>query len=345
MAAPQGRQPVLAVAPLPRHALSMGNRGLAAARGPVEQRKNVGTVWVTGIAGFLGGHVAQRFKSEGWSIAGVGHGARGHNAVDADVSLPSLEQLAALTGLPDVVVHAAGTGAVGPSLADPLLDFQRAVGSTAFLLDYLRRNAPHARAILPSSAAVYGVQNDAPIDERTEPNPVSPYGAHKLAAEIICRQASISFGQPCAVIRFFSLYGPGLRKQLLWDLARRLEPKPETLLLDGQGDEVRDLLFIDDAVELIWQAAHWKDAFVCVNGGTGAPSRIAHVAQAMIDALSPSTKLAFSGRARAGDPRFLCANTKRAQDLGYAHTTPLTEGVRRYTAWFQEQSRAENPGQ
>src|SRR5262249_35777614 len=153
------------------------------------------------------------------------------------------------------VVHAAGSGSVGSSFTAPLRDFERGVATTATLLDILRRVAPKAMVVIPSSAAVYGTQPEGKIAEDAPLAPISPYGAHKLAAELICRQAHFNFGQPVTVLRLFSLYGPGLRKQLLWDLAARLRAQPARILLGGTGTETRDLLFIDDAVELIWRVA------------------------------------------------------------------------------------------
>lgn len=322
-------------------------RGSPARHGDV---RIVGIVWVTGIAGFLGSHTARRFQSEGWVTAGIGHKASAETPglvevvarfgqtsalVDAPITLDSLQRLADIAGAPDVVVHAAGSGTVGQSFSDPLLDFERAAGSTAALLEFLRRSAPAARLILPSSAAVYGVQPDAPIAETTPPDPVSPYGAHKLASEIICRQAHLSFGQPSIIIRFFSIYGPGLQKQLLWDLANRLRLAPERLVLQGTGLETRDLLYIDDAVELIWQAAHWRQSHLCVNGGTGQATRVGQIAQTLISLMSPNTALQFSEETRKGDPRFLSADVSQLVSLNFRHATPFADGAARYVSWFK----------
>src|SRR4030095_13057401 len=89
--------------------------------------------------------------------------------------------------------------------------------------------APAAILIYPSSAAVYGVVKQAPIGESSPIAPVSPYGLHKAMAEELCSTQSKHFGLRCAIVRFFSVYGPGSRKQLLWDLAQKIEASPAAI--------------------------------------------------------------------------------------------------------------------
>lgn len=309
-------------------------------------------IWITGARGFLGRYVARRFADAGWSVAGLGLSGPADAALDAlplarigdrpawlegIIDGPMLEKLLDLTGPPDAVFHAAGSGAVGPSFADPLRDFRMAVESTALVLDLLRRCAPTARFVLPSSAAVYGCQPSGPIAEDTPPDPVSPYGTHKLAAEWLCRSAARNFGQPCAVIRYFSLYGPELRKQLLWDIATRLASDPEEIVLAGTGEETRDMLFAADAAELAFKVmTRADDAFCTVNGGTGAASTVREVAESLIAALGTRTKVRFNGNVRSGDPVHLQADIALAAGLGFKPRCSLAEGVRAYAAWWRD---------
>jgi UDP-glucose 4-epimerase len=309
-------------------------------------------VWIAGIAGFLGGNAARRFLAEGWTVVGIGNprrfGAdelavsnlRGRQAlVEGLLTIETLEAAFAMAGPPDVVVHAAGSGAVSASFSKPLEDFERAVTTTAILLEVLRRRAPNARLILASSAAVYGVCSASPIGEDDPLAPVSPYGAHKLMAELLCRQAHINFGQSVAVLRLFSLYGPGMQKQLLWDLCERLRPRPSELTMDGTGGEVRDFLFIDDAVELIWLAGCSAINKLLVNGGTGQATTVRDVAENLIRRVSPETRLIFTGKIRSGDPSYLCADTARMKNIGFFPKIGLEEGLNRYIQWLHKIDR------
>lgn len=303
--------------------------------------------WITGAAGFLGRNTVPALEASGWRVIGLGHPPRVEvdarpasetnrmpTFVEGPLDITCLDRALALSGAPDLVLHAVGNGSVGPSFSDPLTDFQRAVVPTAVLLDVLRRHAPAARLVMVSSAAVYGVQPDAPISENTAPAPVSPYGAHKLAAEILCRQACVSFGQKVTILRFFSLFGPGLRKQLLWDLSSRLTSRPKRLELAGTGEETRDMLHVSDAAALIALVAEveWS-GLLLLNGGTGRRSTVRAIAEGLVRRLSPETELFFSGEIRNGDPRHLVADAARASALGFTPRLDLDAGLDIYAAW------------
>src|SRR3569623_1343978 len=97
----------------------------------------------------------------------------------------------------------------------PMLDWQRTVGSAMSVLEYLRSQRPHASLVVPSSAAVYGMASEMPTPVHAALRPHSPYGTHKAMTEDLCRSYARHFGTRAAVVRYFSLYGICLRKQLL----------------------------------------------------------------------------------------------------------------------------------
>ena len=119
-----------------------------------------GVAFVTGAAGFLGGAVSGAFVRAGWRVASFdrspGWAAGCAHWTTGDIHRDALARAAAETGPPDVVFHAAGGGSVGASVADPQGDFVRTVLSLRQTLVFLQAEAPGARLIYPSSAAVYG---------------------------------------------------------------------------------------------------------------------------------------------------------------------------------------------
>jgi UDP-glucose 4-epimerase len=302
-------------------------------------------LWITGAHGFIGRYVAQAFARGGWSVFGIGHGswreaeARSWGLeywLEADITPGSLKTLCATAGTPDVIFHAAGGSSVAQSVTHPVRDFDRTVGTTSVLLDTIRRAAPEVLLVLPSSAAVYGIAGNGPIKESAALNPVSPYGLHKCLAEHLVRGAHQLGGFRYAIIRYFSIYGPGLRKQLLWDLAQKLSSKPKDVVLFGTGEETRDFLHVEDAARFAVTVADTmagRDPLI-VNGGSGDSVPVRDIAKTLGSLLSPQTEIRFNGTQRTGDPVHYQADTHLMRHLGFRPAWNLEKGVASYVDWL-----------
>ena len=303
----------------------------------VPKPRGTGVAFVTGAAGFLGGAVSAALVRAGWRVAGfdLAPGWAGGCAhwITGALHRDALARAAGEIGVPDLVFHAAAGSSVGASLADPEGDFARTVGSLREALAFLRAEAPAARLIYPSSAAVYGAASAPALAESSELEPMSPYGQHKLQAETEIAEA----GRDAVILRFFSLYGPGLRKQLLWDLARRLASSPKRLELSGTGEERRDFLYVDDAVRLVGLAveAPVGGEPLTLNGGRGEGVSVRRMAETLADAFGSQAAIAFSGETRPGDPTALVAEVSQARTLGFEPEVGLEDGCRRFARWFQ----------
>jgi len=286
------------------------------------------TILVAGGAGFVGQHTVRGFKNLGFEVVAVGHGC--------PVSEISKESLTALDIRPELVVNCAGSGSVGASLADPHLDFKKTVEGTKALLEFIRLHAPKAKLIQLSSPAVQGMHDDTPIKISDPRNPVSPYGAHKSQAEDLCAFYGKTYSLNIAIIRFFSLYGPGLRKQLLWDACHKLKDKPQTVEFWGDGHETRDWLYIDDAMALIMKVAHDQSPGISLfNGGAGQRCTIHEMLLKLVRAFGLSTHIEFNGRSREGDPKFYQAEISGSSKLGWRPEVSLEDGISRYVSWFK----------
>jgi UDP-glucose 4-epimerase len=303
------------------------------------------SVWVTGAHGFLGRNLCRCMARNGFRVVAIGHGewAAGepaewgiHTWECSNINLPALERLEAKTAKPYAIFHAAGSGSVPMSVIDPRRDFHRTVGTTLDVLEYIRLKSPKTKCIYPSSAAVYGSVPKGRIKEDTPMNPVSPYGAHKQMTEILCQTYSSHFGTSVAILRFFSLYGPGLKKQLLWDLCSKLETADGEIPLYGTGDETRDWLHVDDAVELLLLALENASPDIYpVNGGTGIGTTVRDVAEGIQALFGTEGRIAFQGIFREGDPRFFLADMARAESWGFRPGRDLREGIKEYVKWFK----------
>lgn len=292
---------------------------------------------VTGCFGYLGRQVVRRLATAGWRVVGIGHGTDGvplAETVEADVDLAGLRALIAEKGAPRLVVHCAGTGSVGAAAIDPHREFRRSVGATADVIEAIRLDAPEAVLVYPSSAAVYG--GSAQPSRETDPlRPVSAYGAHKVACEELVRSASRDLGLTTRIVRFFSLYGEGLRKQLLWDACQRLAGDPRELVLFGTGEESRDFMHGSDAARLIERLADpCLGRFVLVNGGTGRDTPVRRIAELLVEGLGVRTAIRFGGESHEGNPAHLVADvTELGRITGFAPAIELETGIRDYANW------------
>lgn len=298
-----------------------------------------GLALVTGARGFIGRHCALHLAKRGWQVVGIGRGEwppADHREwgverwIEADVDELSVAKSG--DGL-DLVIHCAGGAHVGASIDDPMRDFRATVDSTVALLDYLRRAESNARVVYPSSAAVYG-SAPPPIHEDTPARPLSPYGAHKGMAEQACRTYASMFGLNVSVVRLFSVYGPGLRKQLFWEACMKMQTGSASF--GGSGDEMRDWLHVADAVSLICLAAdHASPDAPVVNGGTGQGTPVREAVDLLAREFD-GVAAEFTGSVRTGDPQHIVADIGRALDWGWSPTYTLADGIREYVSWFKK---------
>lgn len=296
-------------------------------------------VWITGAAGFIGTAVSKRFVNAGWQAVAIDRRPPepGHPLADAVVasfiSDPGLRLALQRTGRPDVVFHGAGTATVGRASANPAGATADTVTSTETIVNFLSHHAPYARLIVPSSAAVYGNAGDKLLTEDLDPQPISLYGRLKLDVEKLCR---LSQGPHATAIRFFSVYGPGLRKQLPWELANRILKGESPITLFGTGDETRDFLHVDDAAELVLRVAIRGDfALPIVNGGSGQPVTVRDFAQTLASACGRNTAFTFNGNSRPEDPQHYRADISRARELGWKPQIDLRTGLADYAKWVK----------
>ena len=296
---------------------------------------------VTGANGTIGRHVSQKLVRGGWQLVGIGHGSWSENEQaqwgisrwsEGDVSLESLR---ALRLVPDLIIHCAGSGAVGASISAPHTDFQRTVATTAAVLEYLRVDCPDAKLVYPSSAAVYGVAEHQPMVEGSALRPVSPYGVHKKIAEEMVREHARLFGLKCAVVRLFSIYGEEFRKQLLWDACRRIAANEADFF--GTGNETRDWLHVSDAAKLLIASGEYASVECpVVNGGYGVSVTVRDVVTELFRLMGRKDLPSFCGTQRPGDPLHYHADMRLALATGWQPEIGWREGLASYVSWFKQ---------
>jgi UDP-glucose 4-epimerase len=300
------------------------------------------TVLVTGAYGFLGRFTSLHFKNQGWRVIGMGHGHWGFENpfeygiarwIEADIDFYTLSKINEEL---NCVVHCAGGSSVGDSVQYPLHDFNKTVSASINLLEYLRIHQPLAKFIYPSSAAVYGKKINKAIKETDTLCPISPYGFHKRIVEELCASYSTNFSISTMIIRFFSVYGPGLKKQLLWDACNKLQ-LGGNIIFSGTGEETRDWIHVNDAAKLIFCLALSVEKNKIINGGTGETRTTNHIIKSLSSLFEDNCNVVFNQEYREGDPKHYWANISKAKKLNWQPKIKIEDGLREYVEWFKRQ--------
>jgi UDP-glucose 4-epimerase len=234
----------------------------------------------------------------------------------------------------DICINCSGAASVPDSIKNPSRDYELNVHNVFLVLESIRVNNPQCKFINISSAAVYGNPKSFPVSEGHPTEPLSPYGFHKLQAEQLCKEYFQFFGIKTSSLRIFSAYGPGLKKQIFWDLHVKSKHSP-VIELFGTGNETRDFIFIDDivaAVEAIINNGSFNADIY--NVGSGSPSRIQTIAQLLLKQLKWKGSIEFSGSKRQGDPDFWQADISKLSALGFHPEISIDEGIKKYAAWL-----------
>jgi UDP-glucose 4-epimerase len=274
-------------------------------------------ILITGSTGFIGGSVGRFAARSGHEVMGIARrsqpevGWTGSHAA-ADVAVADLAAIIQ-EFKPDAIFHGAGAASVSASMDSPLDDLRAAAMTWANLLDSVRRSKLRPMVVFPSSAAVYGNPPGLPVHEKSVPHPISPYGFHKLACELIAREYATCFGVDSIVCRIFSVLGSAQRRLLVWEIFEKIHSAQESIFLFGTGNESRDYLHVDDlasAVLALVDATPRNDEAICrvFNLASGTETRIADLAREMVRLTGSSKPIQYSGQLRRGDPARWCAD-------------------------------------
>jgi len=300
---------------------------------------------VTGGSGFLGTHLVRALLARGDEVTVLDRAGTTPCAGAAVVAADLLEADAApllADGRFHAVFHLAGNVEVPLSVERPDLDLALNAETTLRMLEALRRAAPATGLLLTSTAAIYGEAPEGPCAESQPPAPVAPYGASKWVAESYVALYARRFGLRTSRARIFSMYGPGLRKHVVHDLIAKLHRDPGRLAVSGDGEQVRDFIYVEDAVAALLRIADVSPGRgEAVNVARGEPVRIADLARAVGRACGASPRIEFVGGEGPGRSRRWLADVSRLAGLGFRPRVGLEEGLARTVAWYRETSAAD----
>lgn len=297
-------------------------------------------ILVVGSEGFIGKHLLQYFSektdTECWGCDVVTEYNR-ERYILVDSTNSDYNEIFEEREF-DVCINCSGAASVPDSFKHPLRDYNLNTANVAKMLEAIRKHQPGCRFINLSSAAVYGNPLRLPVSETDACRPLSPYGHHKLMAEKLCEEYHHFFNLNTCSVRIFSAYGPGLKKQLLWDIYQKTLAG-NIIELSGTGNETRDFVYIDDilsSLETIINRGAFSASVYNVAGGKEVA--VKEIVINLLNGLNYKGEISFSGLQRSGDPLYWLADISQIMKLGYAPNTTIQEGIKKYIGWLSERT-------
>lgn len=237
----------------------------------------------------------------------------------------------------DVCINASGLGNVSLSFLEPHNDFLLNSANVVKILDAIRVHNNNCKFVNFSSAAVYGNPISLPVKESDLIKPLSPYGFHKSVTEKLCAEYSSFFNIRTCNLRVFSAYGPGLKKQLFWDIYQKSKLYGDIIELFGTGNETRDFIYINDlceAIHCIINNAIFEGE--CINVASGTEITIDTASKYICENLAPNKKIVFNGEIKQGDPLNWRADISSLSSFGFSPVVSIKEGLLNYSKWIIE---------
>lgn len=302
-------------------------------------------VLITGGAGFIGYHTAERFIGEGWEVVTVDNYndyydeslkyARTEKMSDGiaeKLDVQDYDDISSAIGdhNPDLVIHLAASAGVRYSMDHPQEYIDNNITATQNVINACEEHGIENVIYASTSCVMHG--NDLPWDEGSKLGPhLSPYGYSKATNE---SQFQISKIKNTVGLRFFTVYGPWGRPDMaLFDFTKKII-NGEEITVYNNGNMIRDFTYVDDIVQGIWlvsQNMTERDIY-CI--GYGKQVQLMHFIKCIENELGIEAKMKFEPMHPADAPA-TWSDTTKIRKIGYNPTTPIEEGVKNFVQWYR----------
>jgi nucleoside-diphosphate-sugar epimerase len=307
---------------------------------------------VTGVAGFIGSHLAETLLQRGAAVIGVDQFNDYYDPQLKHNNLVSLKQYdnfkfikadiqeldwrELLAGV-DVVYHQAAQAGVRASWGEGFRNYtERNINATQVILEAAKQVKSLSRIVYASSSSIYGNAVTMPTPETLCPLPVSPYGITKLAGERLCWLYEQNFDVPVTALRYFTVYGPRQRPDMAFHKFFKAAIARESINIFGDGQQTRDYTFVRDIVAANLAAGQIPEAIGEVfNIGGGSRVTLIELLDMMEQVVGLPIGRNYLENA-VGDARHTSADITKAQKiLGYIPQVSLMEGLTEQWQWIQ----------
>ena len=308
---------------------------------------------VTGVAGFIGSHLAETLLAQGENVIGVDllnnyyDPQLKHNNlvilkqyenfkfIHADIRELDWQKLLASV---DVVYHQAAQAGVRASWGAGFIDYtENNINATQVILEAAKQVKSLKRIVYASSSSIYGNAVTMPTPETLCPQPVSPYGITKLAGERLCWLYQRNFDVPVTALRYFTVYGQRQRPDMAFHKFFKAAIEGKAIDIYGDGQQTRDYTFVKDIVAANLAAGKVSEAVGEVfNIGGGSRVTLIELLDLMEKVMGQPIKRNYLANA-VGDARHTSANITKAQKiLGYIPQVSLLEGLTQEWYWIKD---------
>ncbi|MGH7807238.1 MAG: NAD-dependent epimerase/dehydratase family protein [Thermodesulfobacteriota bacterium] len=306
---------------------------------------------ITGVAGFVGSHLAERLLEEGFDLIGVDSFLDYYpkeikeNNLRRVIENPKFKFIEAnLLGLNlkeifeqvEAVFHQAAIPGVRASWGKDFSQYvENNIQATQVLLEACK-DVKIKKFIYASSSSVYGDSDELPIKETSPTQPVSPYGVSKLAGEHLTSLYFKGYGIPTVSLRYFTVYGPRQRPDMGFHKFISAVLLGREIDIYGTGEQTRDFTFIGDAVEANLQAFFGGKEGEAYNVGGGSRIKLIETIRIIEEISGRRADLKYRDPQR-GDAKHTYADVSKAKrDFGYSPEVNIYEGLKRHYEWLKE---------
>lgn len=294
-------------------------------------------ILITGSHGYIAKNIAKKLRNN-FNVYGIGRGKWkkkdykkwGYlDQINGDLTKKNLSRYNFKF---DFIIHCAGSRLVGLTRK---VDFINNVKSTISLIDFIKKNQSKTKIIFMSSYSIYGNDYKNLISENFSTKPVSVYAINKKKAENLLLNFSKKNKSHLMILRIASLYGNGLKKQLIYDACLKISKGLNNFY--GTGREKRDFIHISDLVNIV--------LYFCIKGfsnvniincGSGKGRQIKDVIKLISSSFKMRKKIIFNRKKLNSNPIKLISNIRKLKKIGLKPNKDFRIGVKQYVKWFKK---------
>jgi UDP-glucose 4-epimerase len=290
-------------------------------------------ILITGVCGFVGNNLYLKLKKKN-ELIGIGRKNRNYknkykNIIEKEITHKNLVNL---NFKPNVIIHCAGSGSVTKSIQNPKIDYEKNVNTTKELIKFISELTKKPKVIMFSTAAVYGNSCEK---NKKQLKPISPYGRNKLKSENILLKKSKKFRFELMILRFYSIYGVGLKKQLIWDVCEKINNKINVFY--GSGNEMRSWINIKDVnrlIQFLIKKGSISNQTLDISGNDVVKNKF--LVKKLFKLLNINKVPYFNKKNKKGDPIDQIFNNSILKNLGWKPKINLSNGLKEYAQWYKK---------